>query len=52
MRKNQRSKSLESKFGKRDWKWFMSGLNYYSVCARIKGSFMKKKILKEVKKFL
>jgi len=52
MRNNQISKSLESKFGKRDWKWLISRLNYYSICARIKGKFMKKKYLKEVKKFL
>lgn len=52
MGKNQISRSLESKVGKRDWKWLMSRLNYYSVCARIKGNFMKKKILKEVKNFL
>jgi len=52
MRNNQISKSLESKFGKRDWKWLISRLNYYSICARIKGRFMRKKYLKEVKKFL
>jgi len=52
MRKSQISRSLESKFGKRNWKWLMSRLNYYSVCARIKGSFMKKKYLKEIKNFL
>ena len=51
MRKSQISKSLESKFGKREWKWLMSRLNYYSVCARVKSIFMKKRYKNAAEKF-
>jgi len=52
MRKRQVSKSLDSKFSKRDWEWLISRVNYYSICARIKGRFIGGKYLRGIKKFL
>ena len=44
MRREQINKARTLKFGKRDLKWVMRRLNYYSVCARAKSIFMKKNI--------
>lgn len=51
-RKEQFERVFLEKFGKHDWKWVLSRLNYYSIGARIAAIFRKKKYLQEVKKFL
>jgi poly-gamma-glutamate synthesis protein (capsule biosynthesis protein) len=52
IRISQINKVRQQKFGKRDIKWLMSRLNYYSLGAYIITKFRKKKYLKEKKKFL
>ena len=51
MRREQINKARTLKFGKRDLKWVMRRLNYYSVCARAKSIFMKKRYKKIAQKF-
>jgi len=52
IRRSQINKVIQEKFGKHDFKWFMSRLNYYSMGAYIAAKFRKKKYLQEVEKFL
>lgn len=51
-RKEQFNKAILNKFGKHDFKWFKSRLNYYSIGARIASVFRNKKYLRETQKFI
>lgn len=51
MRREQINKARSLKFGKRDLKWVISRLNYYSVCERVKSIIMKKRYKNTAEKF-
>ncbi|MDD2505492.1 MAG: CapA family protein [Bacilli bacterium] len=51
-RENQFNKAILNKFGKHDFKWLISRLNYYSIGARITAIFRNRRYLRESKKFL
>ncbi|MCD8052481.1 MAG: CapA family protein [Lachnospiraceae bacterium] len=52
MRLDQYHKIIQMKFGKHDFKWLASRLNYYSVGAKIASKSITKKYEKEKEKFL
>lgn len=52
MRKKQIKKVALDKFGKRNLRWFISRMNYYSIGARIIAAILKKKYNSEMVKFL
>lgn len=51
-RRSQINKVRQEKFGRRDFKWLKSRLNYYSVGAFIATKLRRKKYIAESKKFL
>lgn len=52
MRRTQINKAIQEKFGKRNFKWLIRRLSYYSFGSYITAKFMRKKYLKEANKFL
>lgn len=52
IRRSQIEKVNHEKFGRRDFKWLMSRLNYYSIGAYITTKFRKRKYLEKAEKFL
>lgn len=52
IRRNQINRVIRDKFGKHDFKWLISRLNYYSIGAYITTKLRKKKYLKEEENFL
>jgi poly-gamma-glutamate synthesis protein (capsule biosynthesis protein) len=52
MRKSQYQHTIQEKFGKRDLKWLLTRLNYYSLGARFSSFFRTRKYRKIMKEFL
>ena len=51
-RNEQINRTLLSKFGRHDFKWLMSRLNYYSLGARVTAIVRKRKYKEEAKQFM
>lgn len=52
MRQEQYKKTVEDKFGKKDFKWMLSRVNYYSIGAKLATFSNKRKYEKEIKRFM